>query len=70
MQIVIPQNVTTIGEGAFYLCTNLLEVYNLSVLTIKAGSDDHGYVGAYANKVHTSLQEESIYVDIEGILLL
>ncbi|MCI5582324.1 MAG: leucine-rich repeat domain-containing protein, partial [Anaeroplasma sp.] len=65
LQIVIPQNVTTIGDEAFNLCINLLEVYNLSELNILAGSFDHGYVGAYANKIHTSLDEESIYVDIE-----
>ena len=65
LQIVIPQNVTTIGNEAFNLCINLLEVYNLSKLNILAGSFDHGYVGAYANKIHTSLDEESIYVDIE-----
>ena len=65
LQIVIPQNVTTIGNEAFNLCINLLEVYNLSELNILAGSFDHGYVGAYANKIHTSLDEESIYVDIE-----
>ena len=58
--ITIPSSVTSIGDEAFAACYKLVEVYDLSEhLTITAGSDDNGYVGAYAKVVHTSVAEES-----------
>ncbi len=63
--IVIPNSVTHIGWHAFYDCGSLVEVYNLSSLDIIAGSSVNGYVGFYAKKVHTSLEEESILKTVD-----
>ena len=49
--ITIPENVTYIGEMAFYDCINLKTVINCSDLNIQKGSNDYGYVGAYADRV-------------------
>ncbi len=69
--ITIGESVTSIGSNAFYGCTRLYEVYNLSSLTITAGSSSNGYVGYYAKVVHTSLDEESIYKDsIDGFVFV
>ena len=59
--IIIPPNVTSIGDYAFDGCENLIEVYNLSSLNITAGSEDYGKVAYYAQVVHTSLDEPSIF---------
>ena len=59
--IIIPPNVTSIGDYAFDGCENLIEVYNLSNLNITAGSEDYGKVAYYAQVVHTSLDETSIF---------
>ena len=59
--IIIPPNVTSIGDYAFDGCENLVEVYNLSSLNITAGSEDYGKVAYYAQVVHTSLDEPSIF---------
>ncbi len=52
--ITIPSSVESIGDKAFYTCCKLTEVYNLSTLTIEAGSEDNGYVGFYAKNVYTA----------------
>ncbi len=57
--IIIPDSVTSIGYDAFAMCSKLIEVYNLSDLTITAGSSDNGYVGLYAKNVYTSLDVPS-----------
>ena len=59
--IVIPKNVKYIATSAF-MCPNLAVVYNLSSLDIQVGQNalDHGGVGYYAVKIHTSLDEESV----------
>ena len=58
--ITIPNSLTSIGDEAFCRCCKLVEVYNLSNLSIEAGSYGNGYVGYYAEAVHTSLDEKSI----------
>ena len=58
--ITIPDSVTSIDSSAFDGCYKLVEVYNLSKLSIEAGSYGNGYVGYYAEAVHTSLDEKSI----------
>ena len=49
--IEIPNSVTSIGNYAFHGCDNLRIVYNKSSLDIIAGTEEHGYVAAYANAV-------------------
>jgi hypothetical protein len=58
-RITIPNSVTNIGNYAFFGCYKLVEVYNLSNLSITAGYDANGYVGYYALNVYTSANEES-----------
>lgn len=55
--ITIPSSVTSIDSLAFYCCYALAEVYNLSSLSITAGSSDFGCVGYYAKVIHTSASE-------------
>ena len=57
--IIIPETITSIESGAFSECYKLLEVYNLSSLSITKGDTSHGCVGFYALNVYTSLEEES-----------
>lgn len=67
--ITIPSNVTSIGERAFEGCYKLVEVYNLSPLTIKKGDTSNGYVGYYALTVHTLLSEASnVFTDENGFI--
>ena len=49
--ITIPEGVTSIGSSAFRDCSNLKTVINYSDLNIQKGSNDHGYLGYYADKV-------------------
>ena len=49
--IEIPNSVTSIGYNAFYDCNNLKTVYNNSALDIVRGSENHGFVGYYAERV-------------------
>ena len=50
-EITIPNSVTVIGDAAFYGCSNLKFVINLSNLTISKGASNNGYVAYYANNV-------------------
>ena len=60
--IVIPNSVTSIGDYAFYECYNLKTVYNNSALYIFRGSENHGFVGYYAEKVISNVVTEGNYV--------
>ena len=51
--ITIPGSVTSIGNYAFYDCYKLIEVINHSSLNIAAGSTNNGYVGYYAQMIHS-----------------
>ena len=50
--ITIPNSVTSIGNYAFYNCSSLYSVSNLSGLDIVKGSTTHGYVAYYAGYVY------------------
>ena len=67
--VTIPDSVTSIGYQAFYNCYKLVEVYNLSTLTIEKGSSN-GYVGNYAWDVYTSLDTPSkLSIDSNGYII-
>ncbi len=57
--ITIPDSVTSIADEAFTGCNYLIEVYDLSNLSIAVSSTDNGRVGYYAKVIHTSLSEAS-----------
>lgn len=50
--ITIGKNVISIGDNAFAGCYKLVEVCNLSDLTIEVGSTDYGNVGKYAKNIY------------------
>ena len=69
MSITIPESVTSIGSLAFFSCFKLVEVYNLSSLTIEKGADTNGGVGLYALDVYTSKSEISkLWEDDNGYI--
>ena len=53
--IIIPKNVTSIGEDAFLGCGSLKTVYNLSSLNIVKGATTFGWVAYHADNVYTTL---------------
>ena len=54
--IILPKNLQEIQIRAFQNCTNLIVVYNLSNLDIKAGDMQNGFVSRYATVVYNSLE--------------
>ncbi|MGN0812311.1 MAG: leucine-rich repeat protein [Candidatus Coproplasma sp.] len=68
--IEIPNSVIYIGNKAFYGCFSLIEVKNLSSLTITTGSINNGYVGCYAKNVYTDTKGESyLSTDENGYII-
>lgn len=52
LSVTIPAGVTKIGDKAFYNCSNLIEVINLSSLEFAVGATSSGYVAYEAMEVH------------------
>lgn len=65
-KVIIGAGVTEIGDSAFSSDSKLFEVYNLSELDIVMGESTHGGVAQYAKSVYTSLDAESMFIDIDG----
>lgn len=59
LQITLGAKLEAIGDGAFSGCYRLVEVYNLSALSLTPGADTHGGVALYAYNVHTDTAAES-----------
>lgn len=55
--ITIPNNVVSIGNKAFYNCTNLKTVYNESSLNLIKGNSTHGNVAEYANVIYIGTED-------------
>ena len=68
MSVTIGTSVESIGDYAFEDCYNILEVVNLSSLDITAGSEDHGFVAAYALSVVKSKESSKICKDSDGYI--
>ena len=59
--VVIPSNVSAIGNSAFYECDCLYEIYNQSMIPMEIGSSNYGNVSLNAKIIHSSLDEPSIF---------
>ena len=60
-RVVIPAGVSRIVENVYFTeCTKLVEIYNLSSVTLTIGSDNNGQIAKYAEVIHTDLSEPSI----------
>lgn len=57
--IVLPETLTIINNNAFSGCKKLVEVYNLTNLSLTIGQTTNGYVAYYAKVIHTSLNVDS-----------
>ncbi len=72
--VLIPEEGVEIGNNAFYSCTNLKSVYNLSSKTFSTGSSNNGYVAAYASKVINApdgvVQNNYIFSPSDGLYTL
>lgn len=53
--ILLPRKLNQIGNQAFYNCTRLMEVYNLSPLSVIAEDTSNGSVAYYAFAVYDSI---------------
>jgi len=63
--VTLPSTLTSIGDHAFYGSIRLTEVINHSGFSLTCGSDEYGYVAAYAMEIH---QGESKIDNQEGYL--
>ena len=57
--IVLPNTLQSIDTNAFKDCYHLIEIYNLSNLSITASSSDNGGIALYACDVYTSKEQIS-----------
>ena len=66
--LVIPTGITTIKENAFENCHKLVEIKNLSDLTVSPGTTENGYVGYSAKNVITAESGESKLREADGFV--
>lgn len=59
----IPALVSSIGDDAFFGCSSLLQVHNLSPLSIRAGSSSNGFCGYYALCVFTDATSKMSFAE-------
>lgn len=64
--ITLPENLAEIGDGAFFGCYFLYEVFNYSELKLTAGATDCGYVAYYALKIHEMREARLTVVQYDG----
>ncbi|MBQ7226997.1 MAG: leucine-rich repeat protein, partial [Clostridia bacterium] len=57
--ITLGENVCEIADDAFYLSDKIIEIYNKSSLSIKAGENGYGGIALHAKDVYTSMDEKS-----------
>lgn len=68
MSITIPEGVTSIKDNAFLNCYKLAEIFNLSALSVTAGSGDNGGLGRYAKFISTQEGESAYRKTDDGFL--
>ena len=66
-KVKIPNSITNIGTMAFRLCYNIVEVANLSSLSISAGDSNYGFVAYYSSVVYNDDDNDKIVND--GVVL-
>lgn len=57
--VTLGRGLTKIGSSAFFYCEKLLEIYNLSALTLAMGEGSNGYVARYAKVINTATETPS-----------
>ena len=67
-RVIIHENITSIDYEAFRRCVKLIEVVNLSKLSIVKEGISYGYVAAYAKNVVNSAQESKIK-NLDGYII-
>ncbi len=65
--VTLPSTLETIESSAFYGCNKLVEVINLSSISISTNSSN-GYVGYYAKKIVSSALNATYSVDENGFV--
>ena len=74
LSVTLHQNVTNIGEYAFgddlYGCAQLVEIYNLSELSLTSGAKDNGCIALNAKVIHNSIENESIISIVDDYVFL
>ena len=60
--VILPAGLTSIEYDAFWECSNLWVVCNLSDLDLTIGSDNNGYVACYAKVILTSPDRDELRV--------
>ena len=66
--ITLPASLTTISDQAFSECNYLVEIYNLSSLSLTPGGYGNGGVTGYAKVIHTDLDTPSILVNKDNYI--
>ena len=68
--ITVPQKVNSIGGSAFYSNEKLIEVNNLSSLSISTNNSFNGYIGRYAEEVFDSINYDSkLKLSDDGLIM-
>ncbi len=65
-QFTLPQTLTTIGYQAFYYCDNLVEIINLSSLSLTLESNSNGCVARQASNIITDPENDTSILTIEN----
>ena len=63
LRVTLEGGAPSIGSQAFYYCQKLFEVVNYSTLAITKGNTNNGYIAAYAKKIITPEDTDSILIN-------
>lgn len=63
LSVTLPDTLVEVEDYTFSGCNKLVEVYNLSALTLRKGADTHGLVAKNAVAIHTQSADTSIVMN-------